>query len=360
MRYLFVDLLTRQIVEEFPVYGVSLDRKIRGAGNMTASFKLGTGVWNDADLLNATLPGFRALWALRNNVPIWAGPVWSRTYQSQSNSVSLTGQTYESVFAQIEILSRIGLVNYDQVLALKYMIDMMQAQAYSNFGIDTSQMSACGVTQNVTVEPYEHKMFSEPIDDLLKASNSFDYVIDYYLQPGTDNPQIYVRSAYPQLGWNQPGIDLDYPGQITNYYYPESAAKGTVRETLLGQGEGSAMPSAVFVNQDLIGAGSPAWARVDSVKSISNPAMLARVAEEYGRTFALPVVTPTFEIATITEGVDFNEWGNMGVPLNVHVQDARFPDGADLRQRMIGWQYTPPSSEAAESIKVVIEGGDNG
>jgi len=27
---------------------------------------------------------------------------------------------------------------------------------------------------------------------------------------------------------------------------------------------------------------------------------------------------------------------------------------------MIGWQYTPPSSEAAESIKVVIEGGDNG
>jgi hypothetical protein len=358
MRYLFVDLLTRQVVEEFPVYGVNLGRRIRGAGNMTASFKLGTGLWNDADLLNATTAGQRSLWALRNNVPIWAGPIWSRTYQSQSNSVSLTGQTYESVFTQMEILSRVGLTAYDQVLALKYLIDQMQSQASSNFGIDTSQMAACGVTQDVTVELYEHKMYNEPIDDLLKAANSFDYVIDYYMQPGTDNPRIYVRSAYPQLGWGQPGIELDYPGSVTNYYFPESAGKGTVRETVLGQGEGTAMSVGAYVNQDLIAAGYPAWARTDSVKSISNPAQLARVAEEFGSTFKMPIVTPTIEMGTITEGVDFNEWSNFGVPINLHIQDARFPQGADLSRRMIGWDYTPPSSESSEAIKIVIEGQD--
>src|SRR5215213_4626573 len=95
-RYIGVDLLTRSVIEDLPLYGTSFQRRISGPGNMTGSFKLETGLFSDADLLNASEPGLRSCWAVRNSQVIWAGPIFSRTYQSQASVCSLTGQSYES------------------------------------------------------------------------------------------------------------------------------------------------------------------------------------------------------------------------------------------------------------------------
>src|ERR1700712_922727 len=113
-RYIAVDLLTRSVIEELPLYGVSLSRKISGPGNMTGSLKLGTGEYDDLDLLSATEPGHRALFALRNEQCVWAGPIWSRTYNSEASVSEMTGQTYESVFDQIKMQKRFDMQNADQ------------------------------------------------------------------------------------------------------------------------------------------------------------------------------------------------------------------------------------------------------
>lgn len=357
-RYMGVDLLTRQVVEDLPLYGVSLTRRISGAGNMTASYKLGTGEFSDPDLLNATVPGLRALFVLRDNFCIWAGPIWSRTYQSQASVISMTGQTYESVFAQMEVLSRFKMLKTDQALVFKALIDLMQAQPSSNFGFDTSGIGATGVlTDELKVETFQHKMFSEPIDELLSASNSFDYMIDPVFDPATEDIQLLVKTGYPYLGYGQEGIDLDYPGSITNYYYPESAARGTVRLTTMGGGAGSAMPIAVATHNDLLALGYPAWSMNHAEKAVRNREQLARIAEETARTFKMPVSNPTVEF-NIDEAVDFVEWNNFGVPVNIHVEDPRFPDGKDFVRRMIGWDYQPSDSQGIESLKMTVEGSE--
>jgi hypothetical protein len=356
-RYMGVDLLTRTVVEDLPLYGVSLSRRISGAGNMTGSFKLGTGEFSDPDLLNASEPGLRALYVLRDNYCIWAGPIWSRTYQSQAQVCSITGQTYESIFSQMEVLSRFKRVNTDQMIIFKDLITLMQAQPSSNFGLDTSGIGTTGVLADLTVEQFEHKMFNEPIDDLLKASNSFDYMIDYIFDPATEIVSLLVKTGYPYLGFGQYGIDLDYPGSVTNYWWSESAAKGTIRQNVLGTGQGSAMAIATYEHSDLLAAGYPAWAMNRAEKGVRNKVLLSRIAEETGRVNRMPFVTPTFEF-NIDDAVDFAEWANFGTPANVHVQDARFPDGKDFNRRMIGWGYQPADSDGTESLKIVVEGQD--
>jgi hypothetical protein len=355
-RYMGVDLLTRQIVEDLPLYGVNLTRRISGAGNMTGSYKLGTGEFSDEDLLAATEPGLRALYVLRDNVCIWAGPIWSRTYQSQSNSIQMNGQTYESIFSRIKMQELFVQIDVDQIEILRGIFFRMQGQQNCNFGIDyTAYMPMSGVPQTTIVQAYEHKFFSEPLEDLLKGSNSFDYIIDYMVDPSDDSIDLFCKTGYPYLGYGQYGIDLDYPGAVTNYYYPESGSKGLVRATTLGQGEGTSMPIAEYTNTDLVAAGYPMWEDVRSEKQISDFGTLIGMAEETGRTFRIPVSTPTIEIK-VDESIDFAEWGNFGVPINLHIQDARFPQGKDFSRRMLGWDFTPQSSENVEAIKVVLEG----
>src|SRR5690348_8673194 len=101
-RYIGVDLLTRRVLEDLPLYGVSLTRRISSSGTMTGSYKLGTGLFSDIDLLSATEMGRTALIVMRDNTVIWGGPIWVRTYQSQANVISLNGQTYESLFSAVK------------------------------------------------------------------------------------------------------------------------------------------------------------------------------------------------------------------------------------------------------------------
>lgn len=356
-RYIGVDLLTRQVIEDLPLYGVSLSRQISGAGNFTGSFKLGTGDFSDEDLLNASVPGLRAVYVLRNTQCIWAGPIWSRTYQSQAQVISMTGQTYESIFAKLKVEDLFVLEQVDQIQIFRDLIARMQGQQNCNFGIDyTTYTQMSGVLRDLTIQPYEHKLFSEPLDDMLKQANSFDYIIDYLVNPATDAITLFAKTGYPYLGFGQAGIELDYPGPVSNYYYPESGSRGIVRETILGQGEGTAMAVGTYTNQDLVDAGYPMWQQPRSEKSISDPAQIARIAEESGRTRKMPVSIPTIELEIGDEAVDFSEWSNFGVPINFHVQDARFPDGKDISSRMLGWDYHPLSSDGTENLKIILEG----
>jgi hypothetical protein len=362
-RYIGVDILTHQVIEDLPLYGISLTRKISGSGQMTGSFKLHTNEYSDADLISATSPGLRALFVLRNSQCIWAGPIWSRTYNSEAAVCEMTGQTFESVFAKIKMQTRFDRQNVDQLQVFKGLIDTMQTQTNSNFGFDTSGIGTSGVNVNLTVETWDEKMYEEPIDDLLKAAGSFDYIIDYTFDINTNAITLPVRVGYPMLGWGQPGIDLDYPGTVPNYYYPENAAKGAVSQTNVGLGEGSAALTAQWDNPALLAAGYPAWANVDSsTKSIGDQGLLNRVAQESGQTIAIPVVIPTVSVKLGSEddAVEFGEWGNLGVPINLHIQDERFPDGIDLRNRMLGWSLAPPTSQSVETLSLVFEGQDSG
>src|SRR5690348_14342039 len=102
-RYFAADILTGAVLAELPLYGVWCSRKMSEAGEMTATFKLGTGMYDDQSLLDATETGKACLYVERNGTIVWGGPIWTRTWQEESKTMNLTGQTFESVFARVAL-----------------------------------------------------------------------------------------------------------------------------------------------------------------------------------------------------------------------------------------------------------------
>lgn len=352
-RYAGVDLLTRRVVEDLPLYGVSLERRISGAGNMTGSFKLGTGLFSDEDLLAASEPGRIALIAYRDNVIIWGGPIWSRTYQSQAQVCSLTGQSYESIFSAVKMREDYVRTGIDQLTGFRELIEQMQSHQNLDFGLETDKIGFSGVLRDIAAHWYDDQMYSKPIGDLLKEEDAFDYTIEPYLDVNEDI-RLNVRTGYPYLGYGQSAVTFDYPGQIINYYYPESGGKAGVRFTLLGRGEGTAMKRAVVVDQPKIDAGYPAFDKIASNKGIDDQNRLNSMAAAGAIQYRMPVVSPTIDIK-LTPDIEFGEWANLGVPILATIEDPRFPEQKEINGRMIGWDLSPQSSESADVIKLVLE-----
>src|SRR6266508_3349924 len=95
-RYLFVDILSNKVVAELPCYGVSLTRQVNKAGNMTATVGMNQAGYSNADVLDSTIPGRTAFYAMRDGHLLWGGPVWTRTYQARGKALSMTPKTSHS------------------------------------------------------------------------------------------------------------------------------------------------------------------------------------------------------------------------------------------------------------------------
>lgn len=96
-RYFLTDLLSNEVISEVPFRGVSFERANRRAG----SFK-GTIPFLEAtkglDLYEATMPGRTGVYVMRNNVCVWGGIIWNRSYNVESQELSVNGGEFLSYF----------------------------------------------------------------------------------------------------------------------------------------------------------------------------------------------------------------------------------------------------------------------
>lgn len=357
-RYLTFDLLTRKVLEEFPMYGVSLSRLISKSATGTCTFKLGTGFFSDRDLIASTIPGKCGMIVLRDEIPVWGGIIWNRTWQSEALSMQMNLMTFESLFSRIRMMSTFAAAATDQTTIFKSLINMMQAQPNNNFNLDLSGILPTGINRDLTLPYYEYHVFQDAIDLLMGQSNAFDWIMDPVLNSdGTVG--IKIRTGYPYLGFGSIPITFDYPGQVANYTFPESTADGGTRITFLGAGEGTAMPMTPVWDYGLLNAGYPGWDKIISNKAVDNQVQLDSMAQASSIQYQLPITMPTIEVK-LDQNLGFTEWASLGLPFNLYMQDERFPDGYMFPSRMIGWTLTPGSSESVELLKLVLEGDQFG
>lgn len=87
-RYVVTDLLTGTLLAEIPFKDVSYGRVLRRAGEFSGSVAF---IPENAHLklYENTLPGKTALYVLRNNVCVWGGIIWGRSYDSISKTLSV-------------------------------------------------------------------------------------------------------------------------------------------------------------------------------------------------------------------------------------------------------------------------------
>ncbi len=354
-RYIFCDLLTNQVIAELPCYGVYFNRRLSGKGSCTATVALDSSGYNNSDIIEATIPGRTSLYIDREGGLVWGGILWSRTYQSQSKSLSLTGETFESFFAKSYVESSLTQTNVDLRTIVVNLVNQMQAKPYSNIGIVVPSAFSGGASATVKFNDYEVWSYAKAIDQISAMEGGPEYTIEVQYD-SNDNPTKVLLVGSP-LGSSYYDTQLvfEYPGNVKNYWLPESASGSAVSVIGIGAGEGTKMVRDKFTNQSLLNGGYPNLQGTYTNKDTKDSAQLGGQTRAEAERLKVPVIVPTIEVRSELEPI-FGSYP-LGTFAKFRIDDARY-DNYEQPIRIIGWEIRPTSSEQAEDVKLVVAGED--
>lgn len=360
-RYVFLTLRDEQVVQEIDLYGVYIKRLLNDPGQFNGTFQFDQTGKDNADLVAATTPGRCWLVVERNDVPIWCGIVWSRTFQSQSKSCQIYAWGFEAFPRKQKIDVDINWTGTANTQMFCDLWTLMQSSTGRNMNIIIPS-SGAGPMHDLTVLASDNNYFNDPMDALANATDGFDWTIDIV----RNNDGTYTKSlrvGYPSLGASGNSPDLttfEYPGTILNYYSSESMADAGTYVYTLGAGEGSTMPTGLYVHQDLIDSGWPRWDVDASYKEISDQLLINKIAVQEGLVRKPPM--PTYSLTV--KGDLEPQFGSyqVGDACQLVITDARYPSpgnsvaGLTIPSVVLGWELTPASADSVEEVNVIIPG----
>lgn len=354
-RYLFADLLSNEINLELPLYGVTFSRIINDAGNATCSFALDSTGYDNADVLDGTIPGRTALYIDRDGQLIWGGILWSRTYQAQAKVLSWTAQSFESFFNKQVIEVDLNYTAIDQREILVDLVNHMQAKTAADIHIQTPTGWDTPATafRTVTFKEYSAWTYKKAIEYMVEFDEGFDYTID--VQYGPENEPQKVLRTDQTLGAPVQTTQLvfRYPGNIRNYYYPENASRAAVTTIGIGAGTDELRLKSKVLGVDQIHNGWPNLINIYQNDDVSVQATLDSQTLQANNLKRVPITVPTFQLGD-PDDQEVGTWG-MGDYAKFEILDPRFPDGIELTARIIGWDVTPSGTGGIEDVKLVIE-----
>jgi hypothetical protein len=359
--YRAYDLLTRAEIDDVPLYGVSLTMKLNESGTFTGSCRLDDERKPGAQILEATRPGRTLLVPEIEGIPLSSYIIWARTYQSSGRTIQLYGETLDSYAKQrINSTDRV-FTNVDSRNIAVALWNAIQSDPHGNIGLimPSAPTNSFGLT-TLKLNGYEYDGFAKVIDDLATdITTGFDY---------------YVQTTRSGLGVLQTRLILDhtvgmsattsqltfaYPGAIRQFWLPENASAGATRLYGIGAGDGAEVlkTSVAQTSTDLLDAGYPLIEDVYPRKDIKVKNTVAALTTAELRRRRIPVGVPTFDVDP-TADPQFGNWA-LGDFATWDVQDPRYPDGFKTQQRIIGWTYTPSSSEGPPALHMALQGEDD-
>lgn len=357
--YLFVDILTNTIIAELPCYGTFFSRELSGTGSMNASVACNAAGFSNRDIKNATTPGKVALYAICDDVVLWSGPIWTRTYNNQT--YQMTGQSWESWAYKFFPTTTLTYSNVEQRNVVRDLFIKMQAVTGQSalFTLPASFPTQVGRTENFPID--DLKSYGEMIEYMANFDEGFDYeIIAQFDSAGV--LQRYVRMGNPNLGQVQAnsGLIFEFPGSISQYWYTENAAEGALKTFGIGAGEGPATLRSTQTQTDLVAAGVwPLFQNVYTNKDVTLQKTLDGQTKAYNKRKRLPVVGWTIEVDPTLDPL-VGTWG-LGDSALITIEDpALFPEGPfQAYIRPIGWELNPPDSDTKETLKLILEGADD-
>ncbi len=362
-RYIFVDILTNRVLNELPCYGTWFSRQLSGAGNMTATVPMNSQPYKNIDFKGATTPGKTALYALCDDAVIWGGPIWTRTYNSSAKTLQLSGQTWESWPGKFYPSTSLAYTGMDQRNIVVDLLTKMQAVTLQNaqFTFPSSYPTSIVRTENFPFE--DLKSYSELIEYLSEFDDGFDYEI----VPTLDTNGVFqriVNLGNSKLGKSQAlsGLLYDYPGSITGYYYTENAASSAVKVYGVGgaPGDNVAPIRSQYIQSDIVATGVyPLLQSVFTNGDVTVQRTLDAQTKAYGDSKRTPLISWTIDVDPAVDPL-VGTW-SLGDHAHIAIDDPGFfEDPLSTYVRVLGWELTPPSSDNKESLKLVLEGSDDG
>lgn len=354
-RYLFADLLTKRVTLEVPCYGVSYGRELNKASDGTLSINLDRTDFTNQEVIDATVPGKAAVYFERDGSLLWGGILWSRTYQSQAKTLSFTMQTFESYFYKFVIEQTLTFTSRDQRNILCDLIIHCQQKEGSDIGVlvDPNYPFTNNVVRTVNFYNYDLWTYGKAFDYLAEYDDGLDWTIEvYYDENGDPARRVRVDNV---LGSPREatGLVWEYPGNITNYYWPENASRGAISVIGAGAGDGTTKLLTKKTNSTLLNQGFPNYQEVYSNTDVSVKSTLdTQTANELNR-LTIPITVPTIEADAAKEPY-IGSW-NLGDYAQISIEDPRFEAGINKYVRIIGYTASPPSSDGTETVNLVLE-----
>lgn len=352
-RYLVTDLLTNTVIAELPLTGVTYAQSLNDAGEFNASLLLSDSriatTLGTSSIDYCTTPARTGLYIERDGQIVYGGVIWSRSYNSQSATMSLAGREFESYFGRRRIsTTNIFGPNTDQFTVVKTLIDAAQAAAYGNIQIDTSGIGLCGqnIPDVLAIYGYERRNLLDVISDLAKQEPpyGFDFHVDVAYGAGNTLTRAFNLS-YPHKGidyaTNQFAPMLEFPGSIIAYSYPENGSALT--NTLYGFGAGSSDSQYVSSQSsaESFANGFPLLEDVQSFSQIPDPRIVDNLTKAQVLAKDSPVVVMEARWAPVVDAVTGavaaptpNEI-NIGDQVRIRIKDDRFTTQVDTVLRVV-------------------------
>jgi hypothetical protein len=342
-RYLFADLLTNSILAELPLTGVAFTQQLNQAGTFSARILLSGINAAGQNVDAATIPGRCALYVDRDGILVWGGVVWSRNYNSTSQTLTLGAREFESYFERRRITTTQAFTNTDQLAIVQTLVTAAQAVPNGDIGVIVGTETS-GVLVDRVYYNYELKSVHGAIMDLSRAENGFDYRIKVQYD-GAFQPEKRLLLGYPRLGTAYSTSTVNVPffefpaGNVVEYEYPEDGAiaANTVHALGAGSNEGKLISSAS--DSTLLAAGWPLLEEQANYSDVVDPALLAELAQGQVLAVSYPPTTIKMVVPAFVEPV-FGTY-QIGDDARVRIKDDRFPAGLDAIYRIVGISVEP-------------------
>lgn len=357
-QYFTTDLRTGIPLTDLPLSGVSFGTRLKTVGDLRGTVPLRSLNKNRKltseqtyqervrELIAGTVPTRTALWVEFNRELVWGGIIFARNYDSAAGQWDLSCREFMSFYEDKffhrdtgDLLARMPFVQVDQLVIARALISHVSAKTGGDIGMILGSETS-GVLRDRTYRVTKYKPILQAVDELSNVINGFDYAVDVFYDAARV-PQKRLTLSYPRRGLKRgPDTPLmfEFPGNVLQYTYPEDGSDMATRSHAQGEGSGRDMKRS-FKTSNLIGAGWPLYEQMRSYTDVKKQSTLDDHAQADLDAADQPTTLPKL---TVPIDADY-PLGSfiVGDHARVRIDDIRFPDGFDQRQRIVGYAVNP-------------------
>lgn len=353
-RYLLADLLTNEVIAELPFTGVQFTQQLNQAGTLTARLLL-SGISADAyNAYDSTVPARNAIYVDRNGILVWGGIIWGRTYNSNSQEITINAREFDSYFERRRINQDIVFTNVDQLQIAQTLVSFAQGQPYGNIGVAIGAETS-GILLSRTYYNYELKTVYGALQDLSRAEDGFDFNVTVSYN-GAGEATKTLTLGYPRIGTTYSEFDpyaiyFELPGNLLEYEYPEDGSIAANKVYSLGAGSNEGKLISIQTDPTKFADG---WALLEeqaNYSDVTDQAYLDQLA--IGQVNA--VSYPPTVIKIVAPAYQAPEFGTykIGDDARLRITDSFFPNTLDQVYRIVGLNVQPGEDEA-ERVTITL------
>jgi hypothetical protein len=350
--FLTADIRTNSIIAELPVANSQVSQVLNGVGSLTGDIPLSVPLINNVDIDAATLPRRTAIYAIREDLILFGGIIWTRSFQPSTNVLRIGAGDFWSYYAHRRIKSTLTYTATDQLAIAQAIMNYTKVAVGGDIGVligtDTS-----GKNRDATYNSYETKVVQDAVTQLSALEGGFDFSIDLVYDVNVAGGiRKNFRLWYPRKGSSflTTGLMWELPGAILDYTYPEDGSSCANDVVSLGSGNGPQMLISESADPNQVTQGYPLLEDVTSYKDVVVQATLDDHAKADVRARSGLIVLPTFDVRADVDPIIGSY--SVGDEARFRITDTRFPKTLDTFFRIIMIETTPPSDTSPELVKL--------